>query len=101
MVRTNTQLHMHPLACDIPDPADRTPNDPGLLIESKYLRALFENREQTSDSNADGRYDYYAKLAESRGWSVMRVGNGVLLTSPVGMVVEGSVGAPGKVATDH
>ncbi len=84
---TNTHVHAHPHALDIPDPADRTPNDPGVLIESKHIRAFFELRERdlAEESNADGRYDYYARAAKLRFWNVLRVGNGALLTSPVNM----------------
>jgi hypothetical protein len=81
-----TQIHRHPLAIRIPDPQDRTVNDPGVLVESRYVKAFYENIEgfDPKVSNLD-RFNYYARYAQAEGWDVQRIGNGALLQVDVAL----------------
>ncbi len=72
----------HPLATAIPDPRDRTVNDPAVLVDSKYVRAFYDiygEHPAAGRASQEAITRCYQQLAEDRGWKVTRIGNSMLL----------------------
>lgn len=76
----------HPHANFIPDPKDRTPNDPAVLVESKYVRAYVR---QNSIDVKDTEINAYINEARKCGWKehyIQILGSSVLLKADLILV---------------
>lgn len=82
-----SHVQTHPLGNTIPDPRDRTVNDPAVLVEAKYVRAFYANHNHSMEWDKtitqEEVFNFYRAQAEVCGWKVERMGNGALLSVAV------------------
>jgi hypothetical protein len=84
------QTGTHPHALAIPDPNDRTPNDPAVLVESKHIRQYYFNvleNDNVTLADQHKALERYAVDAQRVGWDVRFYGNSLLLHAQVQLTV--------------
>lgn len=77
----------HPHATDIPDPNDRTPNDPAVLVSSKHVKAYQRHQDQLRLVDPAQQAHEYAVSARALGWKATILGTSVLLEANVSLEV--------------
>ena len=74
----------HPNTRFMPNPRDRSVNDPAVLVESKHIRAYIDYRRQFTgvSTDADVVLETYVNEARREGWNDVKIlGASVLLTA--------------------
>lgn len=75
----------HPNTRFMPNPRDRSVNDPAVLVESKHIRAYIDYRRQFIAARPDAAVlETYVTEARKEGWNDIKIlGASVLLTAVV------------------
>lgn len=98
------KVYAHPHVVQIPDPNDRTPNDPAVLVDSKHVKAFARHQFSSVELESSSEQELYCDAARKKGWEATAIGASVLLRAYPKLIDNNESNtplAPGGVVRGH